>query len=135
PPQLLEVLGDLVLELADVDLGLFRHPSLFNPDWRVLSRLLPAPCGSPALPAAAGPPAGRRGPMAMPPRRKRDLLSPLAGLRLLPRLCPEHLHFRARQFPHLAGAHPGDGDPTVIGPMELLYRRSHRLHQPLDQVR
>src|SRR5438309_4455758 len=90
---------------------------------------------SPALPAAAGPPTGRRGPMAMPPRGKRDLLSPLAGLRLLPRLCPEHLHFRARQLPQLAGAHPGDADPTVIGPMELLDRRPHRLHQPLDQVR
>src|ERR1700737_4974201 len=96
--------------------------------------IAPCACGSPALPAAACPPTCRRGPMAMPPRRKRDLLSPLAGLRLLPRLCPEHLHFRARQLPHLAGAHPGDADPAVIGPMELLDRRSHRLHQPLDQV-
>src|SRR5438309_10003411 len=91
-----------------------------------------APCtlrltGSPALPAAAGAPAGRRGPMAMPPRRKRNLLSPLAGLCLLSRLRPEHLHFPARQLPHLAGAHPGDGHSTVLGPTELLDPRSPRL--------
>src|SRR5438067_7506196 len=77
-------------------------------------------CPSAALPAAAGPTTGRRRPVAMAPRGKRDVLSPLAGLRLLSRLCPEPLYFRARQLPYLARAHPGDADPAVIGPMELL---------------
>src|SRR5882672_12945200 len=110
---------------------------------RVFVTLVAGPClagaaganeRSAALTAPPRPAARRGRTVAVAPRGKRHRPRTLGRLGLLPRLRPQQLHFGAGQLAQLPGAHPGDADTAVIGPMQLLHRRAGSFHQALDEV-
>src|SRR5512140_77973 len=91
-------------------------------------------CASLAAAATAQPAAGGGRPMTVTPRRQRYALRAVARLGLLPGLLLEVLDLGARELAHFPGAHARHVDAAVVGPIELLHRRAHRFHQPLDEV-
>src|SRR5439155_22891436 len=121
PPRLLEVLGDLVLQPADVDLRLFRHPPPFWPCLRGLVRFS-AGCGGrgasyPLGSATHGRAAGRGALPAHDGRSPRPSFPPGRAATALPRESVRALRRVACPPPRCRRSPPGAASAQARPPL------------------